>query len=55
MNRRIALPLLATALLLGGCIEDETIVVPQETQANRVFRRIAGESPTAYRDKLPKN
>ncbi|HUF13383.1 MAG TPA: SGNH/GDSL hydrolase family protein [Longimicrobiales bacterium] len=51
MNRRIALPLLtaALALTLGGCIEDETIVVPEQTEEQQIFQRYValGNSLTA--------
>lgn len=49
MNRRISLALLAAALLLGGCIEDESLVLPDATDSNALFRRYVsmGNSLTA--------
>jgi lysophospholipase L1-like esterase len=49
--RRTALPLLTAALALGvgGCIEDETIILPDQTSAQRMFLRYVsmGNSLTA--------
>lgn len=49
MNRRIALPLLALTIAFGGCVEDETIVVPNESETASLFRRYVamGNSLTA--------
>ena len=51
INRRIAAPLFAVALALGtgACVEDESIVIPQQNDTERMFRRYVslGNSLTA--------
>ena len=51
INRRIALPLFVAALALGlgGCIEDESVVTPEQDDTQQLFRRYVamGNSLTA--------
>lgn len=49
MNRRISISLLAAAVLLGGCIEDESLILPEASDASDLFRRYVsmGNSLTA--------
>lgn len=48
-ERRFALPLLATVVALAGCIEDETIFIPERTETELFFERYVslGNSLTA--------